>query len=194
MKICLSNGNMKVGKIKNISLPPITTCITCGCNQKCYALKSWRQYPNVKEGWTRNYEFYKSNKEEYFFEVMNSLAGKKIDYFRWHVGGDIPDRKYLRGMAFVALHRSDIKFLCFTKKYDLLNEFIPENLSIVASAWKDLKIPAEVKKNFPIAYVRDAKDLDARIPEDAFECPGSCSNCKKCWEAKKGGSIVFNIH
>lgn len=54
--ICISEGNMKIGKIPNFSQTPGKTCYgrTKLCSKLCYAGKADRAYPSAKLAWERN--------------------------------------------------------------------------------------------------------------------------------------------
>lgn len=101
----------------------------------------------------------------------------------------------------------DVSFMAFTKKYELVNEYIangnivPDNFNIIFSAW-DHTWKFDNPYDLPIAYV-DFKDkrLNPEIPDKAFRCPSigkklgtiTCSMCKKCWN-KNTKTIVFAEH
>ena len=91
----ISHGNMKIGKIFNINLPPGISCykgVPCNCNSGCYALKAYKMYPNVKKAWDENFEIYQDNPKYYFDNIIIQLKSKKyFDRFRWHSSGDIVD-------------------------------------------------------------------------------------------------------
>jgi len=50
-KLKIQRGNHKLHKgILTWSLPPILSCVNCEhCSKHCYALKAWKQYPNVRK-------------------------------------------------------------------------------------------------------------------------------------------------
>ena len=78
----LQAGNAKLDKsILVFSLPPVMTCPNCeSCKNHCYALKSWRQYKNVRESWTRNYEI-AQDAELFITMICNQLfKTKKLWY------------------------------------------------------------------------------------------------------------------
>lgn len=110
------------------------------------------------------------------------------------------DYNYLLGMIKVANKCKQVKFLCFTKKFDIVNDYvnhggkIPNNLKIVFSAWhKAFKVDNPF--NFPVAYVFFKKEeLNPDIPEMAIPCGGHCPECLACWSLKKGQSVFFNQH
>lgn len=94
MDVKISLGNSKIGRIMNINLPPIISCPTgvpCALD-RCYALKAYRRYPNVRLAWDSNLSFYKNNPIEFFNNIKIQLEKKKkIKRFRWHSSGDIVD-------------------------------------------------------------------------------------------------------
>jgi len=190
---------MKLGSIPNLSLPPIITCMKGTlCAKKCYAMKSYRQYPAVAKNWKENLRFYQKDPSGYFNAVSTWLAKHKPEYFRWHVGGDIPDIVYLRIMDAVAKTHYNIQFLCYTKRWAMLQatheEDVAPNLTLVLSRWPGDSVPANVGR-WPQAWMFDSKNLDTRIPKaGTFICPGSCTDCKKCWELEGNESVVFHIH
>lgn len=124
-------------------------------------------------------------------------------FFRWHSSGDIPDENYLSMMVDLAQQLPHTNFLCFTKKFELVNHYLdnhksfPKNLSMVLSAWGSSFIP-ENPYNLPVAYVRFRKGDQGFIPDDAIKCNGYCGECTltgdSCWDLKPGQSVCFNEH
>ena len=109
------------------------------------------------------------------------------------------DMDYLKGMCWVARKCPNTKILCFTKKFELVNQFlaekhkIPKNLVIVFSSWDNF-VP-ENPYNLPMTYVEfKDKSRNTRIPQDSIKCTGSCPKCLGCFHLKKGGSVVFKKH
>ena len=123
-----------------------------------------------------------------------------MKYFRYHSAGDIIDEKYLKGMVKIARLHPEVRFLAYTKKYELVNSYmdkgyrIPKNLKLLFSNWtKEFKI--ENPYHRPMTYVDFGNDTNQELPtKKAFKCPGSCSNCKKCWTLKNTESIIFKKH
>jgi hypothetical protein len=200
MKVYVSPGNTKLGKVLNVSLPPI---ITCRCNapcrnKDCYALKAWRQYPGTRAAWRGNLEAYQRNADDYFDALVVAFKRSKTRLVRYHVGGDVPDETYLAGMLRVARELPKKQFLTFTKQYELLESLkkihVPANLNIIASAWPGLEMPAGLVEKFSTAWLRDPNKPDPRIPADARACPGNCASCGVCFGLKAGQSVVFDKH
>lgn len=138
-KLHISDGNIKLGNISNINLPPILACkkgVPCASEKLCYAIKSFRQYPNVRKAWNENFQLYKNNPNDYYSELENYLKKKKrINRFRWHSSGDIIDQNYFEMMKDLAKNFPKINFLAYTKN-DLIDfNNPPSNLTIRFSYW-----------------------------------------------------------
>ena len=191
--VTISDGNSKMGVVPSISLPPIVTCNKkAPCTKGgCYALNGAFQYPSVQGAYAKNLNTFKSSPKDYFNAIDAWLHIRKPSIFRFHVSGDIPNKRYLTEMMKIAAYNPEIKFLAFTKKYALLKGIsVPKNLSIVASAWTGFDMPAH---DYPIAWLNDG--IEDRIPKDAIECHGNCETCGMCWSLKKlGKDVYFNKH
>lgn len=196
----LSKGNSKIGNIMNISLTPIKSCIGLEnvCAKDCYAMKAYKQYPNTRKAWDANYIMATDFPELFFLHIHNELCKYKGKYFRWHVAGDFLSREYYARCCKLALEFPQIRFLAFTKQYDIVNYFadkkmIPsENFNVVFSSWPAYKM--DNPHNFPVAWMNDKAGVEDRIPADSFVCPGSCDECYACWGFGKGQSVVFTQH
>lgn len=195
----ISNRVSKLGiGIGTINMPPI---ITCNRNCKgCYAQKGNFTYKTVKEGIRRNYEAYLEDNKKFFDILHNQLEMIPYKFFRYHSSGDIVDERYLEGMCWLARQHKGTQFLCFTKKYDLVNGYFethrkPKNLILVLSAWGNL-VP-DNPHNFPTAWV-DGIGFEELIPKNANRCSGNCGECvntsEHCWRMQKGESVVFHKH
>ena len=155
--------------IPALNLPAGITCrADAPCTKKCYACKGRFLFQNVKESCMRNLRIWQEDPLRFEKEVAG--IARFAQYFRWHSSGDIVNA-YLNA-----------------------GNLLPENLSIVYSAWGDF-IP-ENPHNLPMAYVRFKKG-ECVIPEYAMECTGYCGECvsgKSCWSMGKGEAVVFNEH
>jgi hypothetical protein len=122
-------------------------------------------------------------------------------FFRFHVSGDIVDNVYLAHMVEIAERNPHCEILCFTKKYEIINQHldfggtIPKNLHIILSAWVGLEMVNPF--SLPEAHVR-YRDGTTTARDDAKECSGNCSECAitdgGCWSLKNGEQVVFNEH
>lgn len=195
----VSKGNSKLGAIPSVSLPSIKTCRQCACQEKCYAQKLERLRPAVRNAYQHNLEVLCKEPETYWREVEASVMMSR--FFRFHVSGDIPTQEYLANMVAVAGRNSHCKILCFTKRYEMVNEFIekngelPSNLHMIFSGWIGLDMVNPF--SLPEAHVR-YRDGSTTASDDAVECGGNCTECALteggCWSLQKGQQVVFNEH
>lgn len=201
--ISINNGNSKTGKgCLTLSVPTITCAPDAPCRKGCYCMKGNQMYPNVCGAYYRNYRIWCDDPKGFEEQLAHVLKYEGLPLFRWHDAGEIPDEKYLAMMFRIAIRFPNVSFLAYTKKYDLVNEFlkehvIPENLCIRFSAWdKDWDVPNPW--NLPMTYVDftdKAKNPD--IPRNAFKCNGgkeyTCTTCRMCF-MKQVKSVVFGQH
>ena len=195
----ISKGNSKLGAIPSVSLPSIKTCRNCACQEKCYAQKLERLRPSVKNAYEHNLGVLLSDPTTYWREVEASVMMSR--FFRFHVSGDIPNAAYLENMAAVAGRNAHCEILCFTKRYEMVNEFIqkngelPRNLHMIFSGWVGLDVANPF--SLPEAHVR-YRDGSTTAREDAIECGGNCTECALteggCWNLQKGQQVIFNEH
>ena len=200
----LSMTNSKLGaQIPALNLPALKTCrADAPCRQGCYALKGNFLFENVRKSYEDNLNHFINNPKEFFNQIIEKIDGglATYKYFRWFASGDIVNETFLNGMIKVAKKCKSTKFLCFTKKFELVNNYLsnggklPSNLKIVFSAWdKDFK--ADNPFNLPMAYIYFKKaENNPNIPHLAIPCGGSCENCLACWSLRKGQSVYFNQH
>lgn len=202
MKISITNSKLGA-KIPALNLPALKTCrADAPCRKGCYALKGNWLYANVKNSLENNLNDFLNDSNKFFNDIVNFLNNDltTYKYFRWFASGDIVNENFLTGMVEVAKKCKNTKFLCFTKKFEIVNNYLkqgnklPNNLKIVFSAWtKDFKV--ENPYNLPMAYIFFKKaENNADIPEIAIPCKGGCENCLACWGLRKGQSVYFNQH
>lgn len=199
-RVKFSPGNTKMGSIPSVSLPARITCRECACWPKCYGWKIERIRPVVKKAYQNNLDLLMHDEQAYWREVEGQIMMSR--YFRFHVSGDIPDKNYLANMVRVAENNPHCQILCFTKRYEWVNEYIeetgmvlPENLHLILSGWPGL----EMKNPYllPEAHVL-FKDGSTTAAPNAKECGGNCSECaitdSGCWTLKAGEQVVFHEH
>lgn len=197
--IHISRGNSKMGAIMSVSLPAAATCRVCGCWDKCYARKLERLRPSVAKSYQDNLDVLTETPDVYWREVEGAIMMSR--YFRFHVSGDIPDAEYLTRMVEVAARRPHCEILCFTKKFQIVNDYIaahgdlPENLHMIFSGWVGLEMVNPF--SLPEAHVR-FRDGTTTARDDAVECEGNCTECacagSGCWTLKKGEQVIFKEH
>lgn len=199
MGVSISKGNEKLGAIQSVSLPSGVTCKECDCGKKCYAKRIERRRKSVREAYQNNLNILNTEPEVYWREVEAAIMLSR--FFRFHVSGDIPDNVYLAHMVEIAERNKHCEILCFTKKYDIVNEFLefggklPSNLHMVFSAWVGLKMDNPFL--LPEAHVR-YRDGSTTASEAAVQCGGNCTECAVtdggCWTLGEGEQVIFDEH
>lgn len=182
LSVSISNGNMKVGNVPNVSLPSDKTCPHCKeCQLACYDKKACLQYPNVMNARAKNYSIMKRSIRQYFEQVKKGIKKSKEQFFRFHVGGDICDEEYLDGM--VKVTNEILKHhWTYTKSQDIVNKYIEKyggdwkkiapNLVIMFSRWG--RSPIDNPYNMPVFWCI-VKGQEP--PKDMYKCPGNCKIC-----------------
>ncbi len=195
MKISISQGNTKMGKVPSISLPPIKSCGNCkSCAKHCYAMKAYRMYEATRNAYDRNYELATEDGGEYFKQIDEYLKKNKPKVFRWHVAGDILSPIYFCGIVKVVVNNPSTTFLIFTKMYNIVNEFysyfkIPKNLKVFFSVW----LNEEIDNPYGFSTARTVAKGETSL-HDGFICEGNCEACMACFEAKHGSKVIFEMH
>lgn len=197
--IKLSYGNRKTGSlVPSISLIPIADCgHNCNvCSKGCYAVRSTCCYDATRKMLANNSAIARQDLPRYFREL--DAAVKFVRFLRIHVSGDIINPAYLTGMVDVAIKNPHCQFLCFTKQFEIVNDYLdghaegfPENLHIIFSEWRGLDVPNP--HNLPTSRpVWKGEKIEGTM------CPGSCSECAAfncgCWTLKKGERVLFEAH
>lgn len=199
----ISNSISKLGiGIGTVNLPAIETCrADAPCKKGCYACKGNFLYPCVKTSLHRNLEAFLKDADRFFSVLDDQLNLVPFRFFRWHSSGDIINTRYLQGMCWLARRHKNTQFLCFTKKYELVNDYLnnhqkPKNLILVLSNWGEWI--CDNPHNLPTAWVEFGTDCDQNIPSNANKCSGKCSECvntsEHCWRMQKGDSVYFHKH
>lgn len=202
-EVCANNNNRKLGKAC-ISVPfPVCVCDpNAPCYEKCYAKHGCQGFANVQGAYYRNLRLYNNDADDFFEQLYYKIKFSGLPMVRFFDSGDYPDVEFLNRSVALAKKFPNVKFMAFTKKYNMINEYlnkggeIPDNYNIIFSAWDKLwEVPN--LHNLPIAYVR-FKDtrMTPEMPSNTFQCPGrdsTCSACGVCWN-KKVKSVCFNEH
>jgi hypothetical protein len=179
MKLSISPSNSKLGRTPNISLPPHVTCsLDAPCRKDCYANNhAYRLYQTTRDAWDRNLMLWEHNPEDYETQIRDYLSAKNPRHFRWHVGGDMPDRSYADMVDTLAEDFPDTEFLIYTRR-DWLDKPIgkqfPRNLHVFRSQWIGEIVDTTERKFIVLPK-------DAPVPHDGSLCPGQCKGCRECW-------------
>lgn len=191
LRLFISDGNIKIGKTPNVSLlPGVTCCKKAPCLRKCYALKGCKSYPGVIPAWAKNTLLWATDPDR-FWELLGLWFRSQKSppkYFRWFVGGDIPDATFYLRMIDFARRHPDTRFVSFTKQRFVVEFYpaaaLPKNLRIWFSAWPgwgDEEIRFARKNKYRIAWYRPDSGADPRMPKQVLRCPGKCEKCRACW-------------
>ena len=202
--MCISSGNRKIGRVLNVSLPPVISCGNCKqCMHFCYDIKACLRYTNtVISARIRNWVILQKDRDEYFRRIDEKLARRRSrKFFRWHVAGDIIDADYLDRMVQLARKYPDFRFCTYTKMYSLVNRYhdenggrdaIPENLVIMFSDWDGVPMPNPYNHPVFACRMKDGnKDHDPEYFEHLFKCPGNCDYCTEHCRGCVAGESAF---
>ena len=198
MDVKISTGNIKIDNTWNVNIPPPMMCQGMPCLKRCYSMKAWRLYPNVRDMWTQNYEFYKSDPQGYFDSIIRQIQGAKftVKFFRWHSAGEIVDHAYFEGIVKVASVCKKTKFLIYTKRYELADYKHPKNLQIIFSVWPGMEVSQELAINKPMSWVDDKiTPVISLKDKKPFYCKGHCADCRLCWKLSSlKKDVIFHQH
>jgi len=208
-KLYISPGNRKLGYIPSVSLNPHTTCSTLvTCKRDCYAIRMMDFRKNIAKSWTRNTTIFEKDPLDFFQQIKTFLNKRTPQYFRWHVGGDIPDAGYFLQMLSVARLTSNTKFLAFTKKFSVVRNNLRDiqyekNMRTLLSAWPK-EVPSQSKElmdtmnmsrgmieRVGVAWV-DNDPRWATLGVNTYTCTNNCSTCYMCWTS--AGDVLLHKH
>ena len=204
-RVRISNSNSKMGAVTSVSTLPFITCPECcehTCGAKCYAAKLANLRPTVLKSYAINTALAIYKPAEFWKQV--SAAACAVRFFRFHVSGDIMGKAYFMHMIDTCRGNPKTEFLCFTKQFEIVNNWIsengalPENLHILFSGWSNL-VPVNPHK-LPETNVISRGESSAwwDLPDNWKLCGGNCFNCAcrgmGCWQAVSGDVIAFKEH
>lgn len=197
MSFRITLGNRKLGSIYAINLPAIKTCRKdTPCAKLCYATKGNFLYPCVKNLYEENMRAFLEDSTQAENDINSQLP--KEGFVRVHASGDFMNRDYFDMIVRIAKQNKKVRFMAFTKQYEIINSYLdegnklPANLKILFSGWYGLEM--DNPHNLPTAYVELRKEEDIRIKKSAMPCSGACYQCFACWNVKKGQQVLFTQH
>lgn len=193
----VNKGNSKLGSnIMVINLPAVVTCRPdAPCKKVCYANKGTFLFPNVKNCYANNLESFLSSPETAEMDILQQLPF--MGFVRLHASGDFINYNYLDMIIRICKQLPNVKFMAYTKKYELFNDWlnegrtIPNNLTIIFSLWDGFQCDNPYK--FPTSQVI-LKKGNTDVILDGIECSGNCSKCYACWDLIEGENVLFNQH
>lgn len=192
--INFSKGNRKLPSTTVIfNLPHLVTCpgATDDCKRYCYARKAETAYKQVLPYRYRNLEA--SKQADFATNAINTLKSmRNVNCVRIHESGDFYNQAYVDAWTTVAQALPNLRFTFYTKSYHLFDFSKLRALpNVTAFASIDPTTPlATLKKS--IGWQHATVTLD-KVPENFFECPGSCKSCTHCYEAN-ASHVCFHKH
>lgn len=189
----LANGNKKLKNMLVYSHTPIKGCLDCSsCASTCYAVKSYRQYPNVKTAWDRNLDFAKNDLSTMASHLYKQLKHTRQKVVRIHSSGDFISQAYVDMWADLIETFSHIKFYTYSKsthRFDFSKLESLSNFNMVNSILPDgnknygsLEYCKEAQRNFN-SFICPATVKDSKV---------TCNNgCDYCIHSK---NVVFIEH
>lgn len=198
LNVTISYGNVKMGSIPSISLMPGMTCqATCKktCGVDCYAWKIALLRSSVMKSYAKNTAIATLQPDIYWTQVKAAAIGSR--WFRFHVAGDIPTADYFNRMIQLVKELPNTNFLCFTKRYEIVNNWIakngelPNNLKLLFSGWEGMKPVNPYNLPETTVYKSEPAENWLLCGGNCFEC--CCRGCG-CWKAEKGETIAFKLH
>ena len=199
LKFKVQSGNTKLGKgIYVINQPAGKTCqCDAPCNKKglCYAQKGTFLFKSVQTCYANNLARFLEDREGAKMDILSQLP--YMGFVRIHASGDFVNHDYLEMIIEIATLLPNVKFMAYTKKYELINKhveefgLIPDNLTIIFSLWDGYK--CDNRHNFPTSQVI-LKEGNKDTIKGGYECTGQCDKCFKCWTLQKGENVLFNQH
>ena len=202
-EISMTNHNSKTGvACLNLAFPVCTCRSDAPCKVGCYACKGRQTISKVQAAYYRNLRIYNDDPEGFFEQIYYKVKFSGLPKVRVFDSGDIPNYDFLVKLVKVCEKTPNVKWMMFTKQYEIVNEYIdkngdlPDNLNIMFSAWHKLwEVPNP--HGLGVAYVDfNDKSLNPEFPKGAFICPGresTCSVCSACF-SKKLKAVIFKQH
>lgn len=191
MKI-LQNGNAKLKNMLVYSHTPVKGCLDCSsCADSCYAIKSYRQYPNVKKAWDRNLEMVRNDLSMFKVSIVKQLKNTRQRTVRIHSSGDFISQEYIEAWAEIAAAYPHINFYTYTKsehRFDFSALSKLSNVNIISSI-----LPNGNKNYGSLEYC-----TEAAAAYGSFICPATTQKGIKCGEhcdyCVSNKNVVFVEH
>lgn len=208
-EINMTNNNKKTGLgCLTINMPVMASCrddapchpSQCGSKMACYACKGRQAMARIEAAYYRNFRLYNEDADGFFEQMRCKIRFTGIKMVRYFDAGDIPSADFFNRMVGLANKMPDVRFLCYTKKYSIINEHIdnggemPNNLKIYFSAW-DKSWDVENKHGLPMAFIRFKDEEKNRndIKGKTCRCDIPCSACGYCFNPKTS-DVIFDEH
>lgn len=211
----VSEGNSKTGeKCINFNFSIESTCDhNCECYKDgiCYAESGCYLFSDNQAKYSENIKFFKNTDNETFCKAVQiAIDNYKYNLFRFFTCGDIPNKRFIDCMVKIAKDNPGIKFWSYTKKYNIVNNWIdengllPDNLVIIFSHWMNKDgtyFEMNNKHNLPTSeFIPFGKEHLAEIVTHICPCSdpsikATCATCDHpCYKLNKGESMALLEH
>lgn len=193
--VFVSPGNMKLGKVKNFSLPNGITCPgkSPWC-KNCYVNRYTRRFKRCREAYNTNMN---NSQKTFFSKLIISQLEKMSGYnVRLHPSGDFYSVEYIDQWISICKRMTNHKFWSYTRSWTVPKLFqkIKElnklkNTQIFLSTDPTMDLPPE---DFRIAFVEGDERANGIICLHDSGLKHTCLECGYCFKNKKGNVIFKN--
>lgn len=224
VRVNIVNGNSKLGKgIYAVNLLPgdsaltlangtqltnVTgSCAGCcsGCKSACYAINDTKRYHNTcVKSQGENTLLARFDRPRFFADVQRFIDNNMVAAIRIHSSGEFLNYEYFCGWVELIRNNPDVKFYCYTKRFNFVERFIesggeiPANFALNMSIWhKNYNNPHGLAE---FIYDDGSEPELASVPhcpavdENGHKTGMTCAACKKCINAKPGQRIAVYAH
>lgn len=204
----------------SFALPP-SKCVTGGklmgvagstC-EKCYAVKSERMYPSVRQGWGENYlkatTMIAAHPDHWAramaFQITHHAKKNAEDYHRWFDAGDLQSVEMLRAIVLVCLLTPHVKHWLPTREAKIVADWRkaggvePANLVIRISSTMIGDKPRNAPNTSTVhrygeAHVGHACPSDtAEHRAQSKDGKANCASCRACW-SRSVSNVSYPLH
>ena len=226
MEISIVQGNKKLGsgvfafnllpgdeplsvKTKGVLTNIRGTCTGCcsGCVNDCYAVRDAKRYHNTCiPSLSKNTLIMRNDIEKMFAQLENQLVKRKAKVLRWHSAGEIESFDYLRRMVALAEKLDNVKFYCYTKRFNFVQQYLnehktfPNNFTVNISVWNGND------EGYDFGGLNKFVYDDGSDPEvtKMFHCKAvapngkstglTCDKCGRCFNGNRGLITAVYAH
>ena len=196
--VCLFTTNSKTGcpswAISPKSCSGAKGCAVC---KKCYGKKGRFGMPNVINALNQRYDWFnKTTPKQIVKTIVDELDHFGEPFFRTHVVGDFQNVRSIKIWNDIVKAASDVRFWFPTKAYRV-KAMLPalrklnkeQNVAVRPSAadFDDLAPSIQGLAEGATQYAKGSK-----VPENHFDCPGECKDCRVCWN--QDTKVAYHFH
>ena len=196
MKLCISDGNKKLGKLPNISMPSYLSCPgkSKWCQKKCYANRYEKMYPRCTPAYIRNMAISKT--PDFIDVIITKIKKMGGPYFRIHPSGDFYSTEYIDKWVNICQSLPDTLFCVYTRSW-----IIPELLSSLnkLKKLKNFQLFFSVDPTMPlppegrVAFIETDKRSNGIMCLEQTRKKNTCLECGYCYKNTKK-NVIFKIH